>query len=93
MEKYTMLGLSTGHVTEATAKMLDNEDLSIVVYPKSEYGWFVHVPTYEPDFEDCKTDLPEDLRACLDWARKHNAEWLMFDRDAELDEELPVYDW
>ena len=41
-ESDTMITLSTGHISEETSKILDNDELNgINVYKKGEYGWII----------------------------------------------------
>lgn len=97
MEKSNMIGLSTACISPKTADIINDiafchespyDDL--VVYSKYLYGWFVHVP------EDIDSqDMPEDLKACLNYAKSNSCEWLMFDRDIEYNEKdgLIHFDW
>ena len=93
MEKLKMLALSTVHVSEDTAKLIDNGDTEVVIYAKEKYGWFVHVPELcnMNNLENGK--CPSDLYRCILFARKNDCDWLMFDRDVEPIDELPQYNW
>ena len=93
MEISRMLTISTAHITESTAKELENFGPPIPdwlcwlsVYTKSDYGWWIFVDDSEPT-------TPSDLAACLRLARRHNCEWLCLDCDGEIVDELPTYDW
>lgn len=94
--KQSMLSLSTAHVSLQTAEWLDNrsdiehyaED-SVVVFPKSEYGFFVAVH----DDEDNLQNIPEDLLELLTFAKKEGFDWIMLDRDYDIVHGLPVFDW
>jgi hypothetical protein len=81
-----MLVLSTAHLTEETCNQYVWR-APFSAYPKGDYGWFVYVA------EDSPEDLPVDLEHCFEAARQQNACWIMFDRDAELDDTLQVFKW
>lgn len=76
-----MLALSTAHITEQTC----NQFLATVGYEKGEYGWFVYTNLSVP--------IPDDLKACLEYARTIDCEWVMFDLDVDPLPQLPTYDW
>lgn len=82
-----MLVLSTAHVTEETATMLDRAEANFVRYGKAEYGWFI------PILDDPQPDMPADLQACVAYAKTHGCTWIMFDCDALTVDDLPTYDW
>lgn len=87
MEEIRVLGLSTGHVTEATARQLDMgapEFATVECYPTLS-GWFVFAGTPAVD------EAPADLRAVLDLARRNAFRWILFDRDARHVDELEVF--
>lgn len=88
-----MLDISTAHVTEETMGWLDTVGVSgvspLVVYDKSEYGWWVYTP---PEWEETETaDIPADLLAVLTYAKGKNCAWVMFDCDSDRIDELPQY--
>jgi hypothetical protein len=94
-----MLYISTTHVSEATAQLLDDGlqqwlgTAPFTAYTKTchndEYGWWVYVPS-EPVGETKET-FPADLRACMEHARSLDCDWIMFGDGAEIDA-LPIYD-
>lgn len=65
----------------------------IVVYPKSEYGFFV--PLSDDMFEDhtIRSYMSGELPAIIDYARVLGCDWLMFDRDGPVEPALQSYDW
>ena len=98
LEIHKMLVLSTMHVSQSTAELLDIGCPSIhnghcadgIGYPKGDYGWFVYVPE-EPEQD---SDIPADLLAVVvAFARAQACNWVMFDRDADKIDDLPVFDW
>jgi hypothetical protein len=88
----SMLDLSTGHVTEATAKRLTDrpESIGLPVYPKGEYGWIVWAGT---ESVTRVVDVPADLVTVVKFAQERGCEWIMFDCDAPLSDSLPSFDW
>lgn len=94
LEIRQFLTLSTAHLTPKTRKLLDDIAADkvcndhLVVYPKSEYGWFVYPYEYHKS-----NDMPNDLKQCLQVACNNQCTLICFDRDAEPDGlELPIYD-
>jgi hypothetical protein len=90
LEIRNFLTLSTGHVSEATAKILDNnklEDWPCFGGTVSTVGWFIYAHDENPG------DIPADLFAVFEYARKHNCPYVLFDCDADTIEELPTFDW
>lgn len=89
-----MLEVSTGNLSEETAKRIDaKEDLGLVVYNKGEYGWFIFVPYFtELEAEDVDK-IPQDLLLVLAYAKANQCNWVMFDRDVDPIHALPVYEW
>lgn len=90
MPTINMLDISTAHVSRETATMLDGAPaIMITAYQKNGYGWFVWVPP--ADFE--RTHTPDDLSKVFAYAREQKCDWVMFDRDAEIIDDLPSFDW
>jgi hypothetical protein len=104
----TMMCLSTGHVTRETAEALEqwveNQSYSdpnerphdtpewvddLIAYPHGEYGWMICVV----GFTDGPEGPPEDMLYCIEHAKNSGCDWLLLDRDAELIDELPSFDW
>lgn len=81
-----MLVLSTAHLTPETCNVF-LPTYGGPVWAKGEYGWFVYVPA------DVDADHPADLSACLAFARRINASWVMFDRDQAPLGGLQTFDW
>lgn len=85
----TVLELSTGHVSEETARMLDTT--SIMEWSVSGwlgvYGWIIRTEGYDPD------TTPTDLQNCLIYAASQGARYIIFDRDCDRIDELPYFEW
>jgi hypothetical protein len=87
LEIAKMLILSTAHVTLETSQRLPDGIEGLIAYEKGEYGWLIYVnaPHVVP--------LPADLQGVRDLARNHGCEWVMLDRDGDVIDALPSYDW
>jgi transcriptional regulator with XRE-family HTH domain len=98
--------LSTNHVSLDTAKWLDGHtEKGIVVYQKGEVGWLI--PLWENLINEIvedksnpkstrypnRRDVPDDLLNVLKFAEEHGCKWIMFDRDADLVDDLEEFDW
>ena len=95
MEISKMLTLSTGHITRDTANLLESladeyEDIigSPIIYKKGDYGWFVHIPEELDEYS-----IPYDLLQVLEFAKRHDCDWLCLDCDGQEIEFLPQYEW
>ncbi len=90
LEITSILTLSTVHVSEKTREMLDEEPetntMTLSVYQKSDYGWFVYIPDDVAKGLESKDGIPEDLKACVTLAIEHGCSILCLDCDGpELD--------
>lgn len=106
LEIAKLLTLSTAHITPETAKRLEafcNPGLrhtrdaclwldGIVVYEKSEYGWFIYCGDAKDDPEKFDA-LPADLAYLIDFALTNDCLWLCLDRDGDVVDDLVSYDW
>lgn len=89
------LVLSTGHVTEETARLLDaipvsawEKELGVTGGRYGEYGWFVYCsPRNDGD------RIAADLFSVMQFAIAKGCEHILFDRDEPFEPELPRYDW
>lgn len=82
-----MLTLSTGHLSEDTCNRWLSDNAG-PAYPKGEYGWFVFTKWGETD-----EPMPVELAACFEFASGCGCDWVMFDCDAPMVEQLPTFDW
>jgi len=86
--------ISTGHVTAATAKILDNTSCAewpCVGGSYADYGWFFYAHDENAGVADQR--IPDDLFAVMTWARQKGFSHVLLDRDAEQAEDLPWHDW
>lgn len=59
-----------------------------------EYGWLMWVPS-DPD-DSAALDADDIPLVILDvqlYARKHDCDYVLFDPDAEIDPNLPTWEW
>lgn len=94
MEINQIITLSTAHIKEYTAKLLDTpEKLPIPVYP-TKYGYFIYVNNIDDATEKTIESLSSDLLTCIHFALNNNCTWIQFDRDAKSSyPELIEYEW
>jgi hypothetical protein len=93
-----MLTLSTAHVSQETAALLDGRQTHYVAevpvtFAKGDYGWFVHVPDPRDSDPEEEQNWAPDLAACIAFARGLGCDWLCLDRDGETVGDLPTYEW
>ena len=87
-----MVTISTGHIKESTVEFLDNS-LILSIY-RTPYNYTIWIENDTKNyFEDCKTEIPNDLWACIMFAHNLDCQWLCLDGDGEIVDELPVYEW
>ena len=96
MEISKMLTISTAHIHPYHVKFLDTEARNIradiVVYEKAKYGWFIY--TGEVMFAEWRiSHVPFSIKDCMTLARNNGCDWLCLDRDGELVDDLPEYEW
>lgn len=92
MEITKMLTISTAHITEETARLLelepDNDNMQLIVYNKADFGWFIYVNEYLEN-----RDIPDDLRKCLELAKENDCKWLCLECDTDVVDGLDEYEW
>lgn len=97
------LDISTVHLTEEDNDILSNfcTDIS---YGEHDYGFYVSVPDVDYESPDDGTlhakinqaledGLSESFVNILKYAHKNDCSIVVFDRDGEVDENLPTFDW
>lgn len=84
-----ILMMSTAHISQKTAELLDKENAGEpICYPK-DGGYFILTAGWQ-DYGD---GIPSDLRDCVKFAEQHGCDWLCLDGDAGTVPGLPVYEW
>ncbi len=90
MEISRMLTLSTAHISKETAdKLGDQNSISLWIYDKVGYGWFIYIP----DEHDLSTDIPDDLLIVVQFAKQMDIGIVCLDCDGNTLDQLPTYDW
>jgi hypothetical protein len=92
LEVDRMVTLSTCHIKESTAEMM-NDYKDITVYEKSEYGWFMYLNQSALGEDELSKEIPDDLAAVIRFAKDNNFTILCLDRDGGTVNRLPVYLW
>ena len=97
-EVYTVIVISTGHVTKETAELLNVEAANCLepdklstfmpmTLPWSTYGWLVYA-----EAEPAAHETPADLQACMSYAMERGHSYLRFDCDGDQVDGLPFFD-
>ena len=95
LETPRMLVLSTSHVTRATSSNFDMQcDDVPTFYPKTypdgeQVGWIIPIDPTMPWSHMVSADLVA-IRAL---AELNGCTWIMLDRDGDVIDELPSFDW
>lgn len=90
MIKHVMLELSTAHLSKETLDELTANTIESVMSYGKTVGWLGSVGCFVP-ITGQEENLPSDLESCIRFAEKLGADWIMFDDDAEVIEELALY--
>jgi hypothetical protein len=87
-----MLDLSTAHLPEDVCDNLDGYEN--VTAHHCTYGWLLWVPD-DPD-ESCsamRVPVPDVVLTIQRYARAAGCDYVLFDRDGDIDDQLPTWDW
>lgn len=93
LEIEKMIVISTAHIKKKTADILETAALdldvlgSITVYLKEGLGYYIY---FNPEHLD---EIPNDLRKCIEFAVKNGCTVLCLERDGQIVDDLPEYDW
>ena len=89
---FKMLDVSTAHLSPETRQRLETSDIEgVLFYPKGPWGWFINVPSRE-DGLTVGDEVPADLKNCIEFAQTLEKEWIMFDCDGSIVQELPKFE-
>lgn len=94
LETLKVVTISTGHVTSATATMLDSTPCAhwpCAGGAYADYGWFVYA--HDENCGEGPQHIPDDLFAVMTWARQNGFSHILLDRDADQVDGLPFHDW
>lgn len=84
-----LLDCSTVHLCPESVSYLELQATQQEEYiSTTPYGWFMWIPD-----EDYEYGIPPSLTKVLQYARNLGAEYLLFDRDASSNLDLPEYPW
>ena len=78
------LDLSTAHISGKTNSWLESEGRPSI--HQTDAGWFLWCSLFNEE-------MPRDLLTVVAYARGLGCCYVMLDRDAELIEALPTYEW
>lgn len=79
---------SPAHLSLASRAYLDSHALARdEMIASTPYGWFV----WRGD--ETQEEVPADLAAVVRHARALDADYILFDADAEVSPALPTFDW
>ena len=79
------LDLSTGHLKPETRDLMLNDPGYPGVSMANEYGWFCYICEDNPVWD-------QDMKDCMAKARELGCLYILFDRDADLLDDLPYYE-
>ena len=82
------LEISTAHLKQKTLKGLNTMEPPYTY--EYEEGIFMSVPDKN---ETNISDMPKDLRILLQYAWINGIDLIRMDRDADVIDDIPVYDW
>lgn len=89
---FKMLDVSTAHLSPETRQRLETADIEgVLFYPKGPWGWFIYVPSRDEGL-NVGDEVPADLKNCIDFAQTLEKEWIMFDCDGSIVQELPKFE-
>jgi hypothetical protein len=98
-----MLDVSTSHITENDAKLLDESDSkkqsSISRNPLSAFskgvGWLVNIPATDEEVfkEILNYGYSNEFVELVKVALNHDCDWINLDCDGAEIEDLPKFDW
>ena len=89
LEIRKFLTLSTSHVTNDTRRILDESKLTDwpVFGFQGVFGWVIYA------HEETDETIPEELWRVMQYARANGCDYIMFDADADMIDDLPHFEW
>lgn len=87
------LSLNTNHLPEHLGSAgLDR--IEGLAAESIEGGWFIYVPSGSDEWWERETaDLPAEVRAVLDYARKRACRYIVMHCDESFVDDLPRWEW
>lgn len=71
----------------------------VIADERREYGWFMWVPedvaehVDQYNAEDPEHPIPEPIVAIWHYAQQHDCSYVLLDRDAGVNPDLPTWEW
>ena len=96
MPVYNYMDLSTAHLIKKDAQLLGKRPEGGPIIRDYAYGWWVWVPS--DDMTEMlrqyrKVGFSPNFSTVLRYARNLHCNWINFDQDADLDDDLPKFRW
>lgn len=87
-----VLDLSTAHLPERYGQTLSGVDG--VVAHAYEYGWLLWVPNDPTESSEAMDDeVPPEILKIQLYARGLDCDYVLLDRDGDIDDNLPTWKW
>jgi len=88
-----LLDLSTAHLPERYSEEELRGQPGVVAYDLP-YGWMLKVPAdVEEDCHEAGEVIAAEVLTVLRFARAHGCDWVLFDADGDVCDQLPTWDW
>lgn len=88
------LDLNTGHLPPelGTDGLADADG---VIAHETDVGWLMWVPDNpdDPNLHNDGDEPPEIVQTIIRHARANDCDYVLFDRDGPVDDDLPTWDW
>jgi hypothetical protein len=89
----TILDLSTAHLPEHLGSHgLSGQD-GVIAYDLVGYGWLMWVPQHPDSHANDYRGFPAEVRTIQRYARERGCDYVLFDQDADVLDDLPTWDW
>lgn len=85
------LEISTEHISEKSAKNFEKSRPSFIHQYK--YGFYIMMPKLESVVDFMRGLLPDDVVGLMKYAWENDIQMIILDGDAEIVNDLPVYEW
>lgn len=88
---FQVLDVSTQHVTEKDCAALADAGSALPVFPLADYGFLVYAHDADENWE--ADEMSPEFFAVLTLALAQNCDYVRFDRDGPVYDDLPTFDW
>jgi len=101
IETRTVAVLSTAHLSYGTCLWARQQIVSDLQDPEmplsidlseTMHGWFMYCDDLFPQYE-CPDDVKAALLNIIEWAKRHDFQYIIFDLHADIVSDLPTYEW